>query len=94
MENKEVIYAGSGKTVSGQYGEFFKVTVCLSDLPKEHLFEYNGKKYVKLDISKKKETDQYGKNVKVQVDTWKPEAKTTSFELAPAKAETKNDLPF
>jgi len=94
MENKEVIYAGSGKTVSGQYGEFFKVTVCLSDLPKEHLFEYNGKKYVKLDISKKKETDQYGKNVKVQVDTWKPEAKTASFEPAPAKVETQDDLPF
>ena len=94
MENKEVIYAGSGKTVSGQYGEFFKVTVCLSDLPKEHVFEYNGKKYVKLDISKKKETDQYGKNVKVQVDTWKPETKTASFEPAPAKAETQDDLPF
>jgi len=94
MENKEVIYAGSGKTVSGQYGEFFKVTVCLSDLPKEHLFEYNGKTYVKLDISKKKETDQYGKNVKVQVDTWKPEAKTASFEPAPAKAEVQDDLPF
>ena len=45
MEKQQAIYAGSGKTVSGQYGEFFKVTVCLSDLPKEHLFEYNGKKY-------------------------------------------------
>jgi hypothetical protein len=94
MEKQEAIYAGSGKTVSGQYGEFFKVTVCLSDLPKEHLFEYNGKKYVKLDISKKKETDQYGKNVKVQVDTWKPEAKTASFEAAPAAAQVPDDLPF
>ena len=74
MEKQEAIYAGSGKTVSTKYGEFFKVTVCLSDLPKEHLFEYNKKTYVKLDISKKKETDQYCKNVKVQVDTWKPEA--------------------
>ena len=91
MENKEVIYAGSGKTVSGQYGEFFKVTICLSDLPKEHLFEYNGKKYVKLDISKKKETDQYGKNVKVQVDTWKPEVKTVEASLNPP---IDNDLPF
>ena len=94
MEKQEAIYAGSGKTVSTKYGEFFKVTVCLSDLPKEHLFEYNKKTYVKLDISKKKETDQYGKNVKVQIDTWKPEAKTASFEPAPALSETPNDLPF
>ncbi len=91
MEKQEAIYAGSGKTVSTKYGEFFKVTVCLSDLPKEHLFEYNDKTYVKLDISKKKETDQYGKNVKVQVDTWKPEAKTVEASLNPP---IDNDLPF
>ena len=94
MEKQEAIYAGSGKTVSTKYGEFFKVTVCLSDLPKEHIFEYNDKKYVKLDISKKKEADQYGKNVKVQVDTWKPEPKTANFEAAPATVEVDDDLPF
>ena len=93
MEKQEAIYAGSGKTVSCQYGEFFKVTVCLSDLPKEHLFEYNGKKYVKLDISKKKETDQYGKNVKVQVDTWKPEANIVN-STPKTVAVDDSDLPF
>ena len=75
MENK-TIYCGSGKTQSGKYGEFFKVSICLSDLPKEHITEAkNGKKYINLAINRKKEPDQYGKDLSVAVDTWKPEPK-------------------
>jgi hypothetical protein len=84
MENK-TIYCGSGKTQSGKYGEFFKVSICLSDLPKEFITEAkNGKKYINLTINRKKEADQYGKDLSVQIDTWKPEAKQ---EPAPIKAQ-------
>ncbi len=63
------IYVGSGK--KSTYG--VKISVCLTDLPKEHIFEYNNKKYIKLDVNEKREEDQYGKTHSVSVDTWKPE---------------------
>jgi len=88
MENK-TIYVGSGKTQTGKYGEFFKVSICLSDLPKEHITEAkNGKKYINLTINKKQQADQYGKDLSVQIDTWKPEVKQEE------KQEPFNDLPF
>jgi hypothetical protein len=95
MENK-TIYVGSGKTQQGKYGEFFKVSICLSDLPKEFITEAkNGKKYINLAINKKQQPDQYGKDLSVAVDTWKPEAKQ---EPAPVKAqpvqEDYSELPF
>jgi hypothetical protein len=95
MENK-TIYVGSGKTQQGKYGEFFKVSICLSDLPKEFITEAkNGKKYINLAINKKQQPDQYGKDLSVQVDTWKPEPKQ---EPAPVKAqpvqEDYSELPF
>jgi hypothetical protein len=95
MENK-TIYVGSGKTQQGKYGDFFKVSICLSDLPKEFITEAkNGKKYINLAINKKQQPDQYGKDLSVQVDTWKPEPKQ---EPAPVKAqpvqEDYSELPF
>ena len=80
MSNDKV-YVGSGKK---KFDNLRSVSICLSDLA-EHVFEYNGKKYVKLNIQDKKEADQYGKDIAVSIDTWKPEAK-------PEKVE--NDLPF
>jgi hypothetical protein len=69
----EKIYCGSGKTKSGQYGEFYAISICLDDLPNEHITTAaNGKEYINITVSKKKETDQYGKDLAVTVDTWKP----------------------
>jgi len=44
----------------------------------------NGNKFIKLNINLKDEADQYGKDVAISVDTWKPEE----------KQEATNDLPF
>jgi hypothetical protein len=94
MEN-QTIYCGSGKTKQGKFGEFFSISICLSDLPKEHITEAkNGKKYVNLNVNRKKEADQYGKDLSVQVDTWKPEPKpayTPKQEYAKDESDT---LPF
>lgn len=76
----ETIYTGSGKKMKDNWR---KVALCLSKIPKEHIFEYEGKKYVKLNINDKEEKDQFGKDVSVSVDTWKPDAQ-----------EDKDDLPF
>jgi hypothetical protein len=85
MENK-TIYVGSGKTQSGKYGEFFKVSICLSDLPKEFITEAkNGKNYINLTINRKKEADQYGKDLSVQIDSWKPEPKQEPVKDQPVE---------
>tara|TARA_R110002126_G_scaffold2643_3_gene14877 strand:- start:1113 stop:1364 length:252 start_codon:yes stop_codon:yes gene_type:complete len=81
-DSKEKIYVGSGKSKFD--GDQVAVSVCLSDLPKEWIFEYNDKKYVKLLVQKKREVDQYGKTHYVAIDTFKPEA----------KAEAKDDGLF
>lgn len=79
MEQK--IYLGNGKKMNDTWR---KSSLCLSDIPKEHIFEYKGKKYVKLNINDKAEVDQFGKDVTIQLDTYKPEKK---------EGET-DDLPF
>ena len=64
------IYIGSGKEV-GQYGQI-AVSLCVSDIPKEHIFEYNGKKYLKVKVCKKRQADNYGKTHYVEIDTYNP----------------------
>lgn len=88
-EKKETIYCGSGKKVNTQYGDFRAVTLNLSDLPSEFIFEYNGKKYIKLNINDKKEADQYGKDISISVNTWKPDKENVS-----GLEKIKGDLPF
>ena len=82
---EEKIYVGSGTEKFD--GNLVSCSLCLTDLPKEHIFDYNGKKYVKLNITKKRETDQYGKTHYVAIDTYKPETKKE-------EAQEKEDLPF
>ena len=86
MEQK-TIYIGNGKK---QKDNWLKSSLCISDIPKEHTFEYNGKTYVKVNINLKDEVDQYGKDVSITVDTWKPDAQPIE---GISKEET-NDLPF
>lgn len=93
------IYAGSGKTRSGNYGEFYAISVCLDDIPQEHITKAsNGKQYVNLTVNKKKETDQYGKDLSVQVDTWKPDKAATPKKeqghVPKQEYEDDSHLPF
>tara|TARA_R100001530_G_scaffold60360_3_gene43651 strand:+ start:11075 stop:11365 length:291 start_codon:yes stop_codon:yes gene_type:complete len=92
--NEEKIYVGSG--VSKFEGNLIACSVCLTDLPQEHMFEYDGKKYIKLVVQQKRETDQYGKTHYVAVDTFKPDPnhkKEEAVSDTPAEAE-QGDLPF
>ena len=61
--SEERIYVGSG--VEKFEGNLVNVSVCLTDIKsnaEEHIFEYNGKKYIKLKVQKKKDgADDYGK---------------------------------
>ena len=91
------IYVGSGK--KQQYG--IGISICLTDLPPEYMFEYGDKKYIKLIVNEKREVDQYGKTHYVQVDTWKPnETNSTEDEEVtgnnddPSKTDDSDGLPF
>ena len=91
-EKKERIYVGNG--VEKFDGDLINASVCLSDIKEnasEHIFEYNGKKYIKLKVVKKQNTDDYGKTHYVEVDTWKPEAKK---EEPVSQSKEGDDLPF
>lgn len=91
-EKKETIYCGNGKKVTTQYGDFRAVTINLTDLPSEFIFEYNGKKYIKLNVNDKKEADKYGKDVSVSINTWKPDQE--AIVSSKAIVEETSDLPF
>ena len=81
----ETIYCGSGKK---QKENWIKATINVAKI-KDHIQEYNGVKFVKLNINIKDEADQYGKNVSISVDTWTPDE--------PQKEENEpqnDDLPF
>ncbi len=89
MEDK--IYVGSGTEKFD--GNLVSCSLCLTDLPKEHVFEYSGKKYIKLNIQKKKQADEYGKTHFIAVDTWKPEPKKEEKKSQEA-FQNDPDLPF
>ena len=97
--SEQKIYCGSGQTKNDGW---LKVSICLSDLPKEFITTAkNGKKYINLNINKKKEADQYGKDLSVSVDTYKPTQQSQPAQVkAPAPVKTVTEeiedgqLPF
>lgn len=47
-------------------------SICLTDIPAEYIqVGSNGKKYLNIEISEKKEIDQYGYSHYITVDTYK-----------------------
>ena len=102
MEQQQVekIYVGNGvEKFDGDVVEFALNLSKLKDAG-EHVFEFNGQKYIKLKVCKNREgINQYGKTHYVEVNTFKPEAKQ---EAAPAPvpapvaavAGFDDDIPF
>ena len=89
----EKIYVGSGKK---QNGNWLKVTVNPNKL-KEHIQEFKGHEFVKLNINISDEPDQYGKDVQITVDQWKPEETLKRDDVAvEEKSEPvdNSDVPF
>lgn len=84
-QKNDTIYCGGGKKMKDNWR---KASICLTDLPQEHIFEYNGKKYIKININDRDEPNQFGKDISVSIDTFKPEVKSEVNE------EEVKDLPF
>jgi hypothetical protein len=77
MEKKTKIYCGSGKKKNDTW---LQITIN-PDKIKDYIQEYNGSKFIKLNINLLGEPDKFGKDVQVSVDTYEPK-------------EKKSDLPF
>jgi len=91
MSDKK-IYVGNGTEKFN--GDLVEFSVNLSRITKEaseHIFEYNGEKFIKLVVAKKQGgADDYGKTHYVKVDTFKPQAQAEPTVVE----EEDNDLPF
>ena len=63
------------------------------DKVKEHVFDYKGSKYLKLNVNLKDQPDQYGKDVSLSVNTYNPEEQKETKPVAEV-SNSSDDLPF
>jgi hypothetical protein len=96
MEKQKKIYCGSGKKKSENW---LQISINPEKFG-QYIKEYNGSKYLRLNINLLSEPDKYGKDVSVSIDTWEPnktgETKqwTAPSTAVPAKYEDDGGLPF
>lgn len=95
---KTYIEGTSCKAVTGQFGEFFNISINV-----EKLQQYaNEKGYVNLTMSKRKEVGQYGDTHYFTLNEWTPEANGTSKSAPTSSNKAQqddeeisiNDIPF
>ena len=83
------IYVGNGvEKFDGDLIEFSVNLTKLGTVAKDHIFDYNNEKFIKLKIAKMRETNEYGKTHYVEVNTFKPDLS------AAVEQEVESDLPF
>jgi hypothetical protein len=79
MAEDKKIYAGSGRKVNPYIRG---ISVCLDDIQQYAVrSEKNGKFYVRLNVIDLKQANQWGKDVSVEVDTWKPDGRKSTTEV-------------
>lgn len=86
---------GSGKRRSDTWLQITLSEKTLNELLSD-LDEFNGNKYVKLNINMQDNPDQYGKDVKVSRDRYKPSGNYTpkSQQVNEQTGEILSELPF
>ena len=96
------IYCGKAKEVQGQYGTYYRLNLCISDIPAEHITTSgNGKQYANLDLSMMRARDDKGNTHTLSVNTRKPDgnaqggAKQASPQKqAPKPAQRRQEAQF
>lgn len=91
----ENIYVGNGtEKFDGDMVEF-ALNLTKLKAASEHIFEFNGEKYIKLKVCKKRDgIDEYGKTHYVQVNTFKPEPKEPVSTPTTQPQGFEDDIPF
>ena len=82
MEKQEKIRCGSGKKKNDTW---LQVSVN-PEIINQYVQDYNGKKYVKLNINIGK-PDKFGKDISISIDTWTPNG-----ELKPTQPKASSDI--
>jgi len=91
------IYCGSGKK---QNDNWITATINIAKI-KDHIEEYEGTKFVRLNINLKDEADKYGKDVSISINEYNPKlgaknkgtGRVDSAYVAPEDTDS-GDLPF
>lgn len=76
MEKPKTIYCGNGKKMKE---DWLSVTLHIDKL-KDHIFEYNGNKYCKINVNIKELPDQFDNDVSLSINQFKPEPKDKKVE--------------
>ena len=87
------IYCGSGKQKTDTW---LKITIN-PDKIMEYTQTYEGKRFVKLDINLLSEPNQFGKDVEVTIDNWRPDrfdSKSETKQKEIVLPTNNDDLPF
>jgi hypothetical protein len=71
MESKPKVRLGNGKKRSDSW---LTATICMTDA-EAHVYTYNGKNYVNLNININESPDDYGKDVRITLNDYKKEDK-------------------
>lgn len=79
MEDK--IYCGSGRVISGKFGDIIKISMHREDIVKiiAHM-KSEQSDWINLEMKEKKEPQQGKPTHYIQVDTWKPSEKKTEVD--------------
>jgi len=89
MKKEKTIYCGSGKK---QNDNWIKATIKAEALEK-YIQEFKGHKFLKININIKDQADEYGKDVSISIDNWKPEGASPGIQDMKASDDT-DILPF
>lgn len=87
METKPQVRLGSGKKRSASW---MTGSLCLTDA-EAHTYEYNGKKYVNININLYDEPNKYGKDVAISLNHYE---KVEAVPKANVMEQETFDLPF
>lgn len=88
MDQKPKLRLGNGKKRNPTW---MTSSFCITDA-EAHAYEYNGKKYVNININLYDEPNQYGKDVAITLNEFEKDAavpKANAFDTAPV-----DNLPF
>ena len=77
-EQRDEIRAGNGRKVNDWKRG---ISICLDDIQNFAEKAKNGKFYVRLNVIDLKQANQWGKDVSVEVDTWKPDGRKSTTEV-------------
>lgn len=84
-------YVGTGRQAPNGL-EIVNISIAESKV-KDFWSEYNGERYLRLGVSKKREADQYGKTHSVYIDEYQPTGNNNASRQQPAKV-TEDDFQF